>query len=149
VRTWCDRGDLLAAGGAPHPQPWNGKAESRSLSICGTSIPAPWPAAFPAAPRDASLAADRRIVNNRRTKLAPAKDPDAAVEAGLLALHRMAQGYGCEITGADVLAAYSHTVEAAERLGWDDDVRAHVRQLLDAEGPAGFLTKVLGREVGS
>ncbi|MBI5836186.1 MAG: hypothetical protein HZB25_02965 [Candidatus Eisenbacteria bacterium] len=36
--------------------------------------------------------------------------PDFAIGAGLLALHSLVQGYGYEITGADVWAAFSSTM---------------------------------------
>ncbi len=77
------------------------------------------------------------------------EDPGAAVEAGLLALHWVAKGYGYELSGADVWAAYARAVEAAERVGRADEVRAQVRQLVEAASPGGFLTQVLGRELRS
>lgn len=41
------------------------------------------------------------------------KQPDFALAAGLAALHWISQGYGYEITGADVLDAYSAVMQAA------------------------------------
>jgi hypothetical protein len=74
------------------------------------------------------------------------KNPTFAVEAGLAALRWLALGYGYEITSADVLAAYSHTMAAAERAGVADETRARVRVLVsrDASGD-GFVARVLGR----
>ena len=45
-----------------------------------------------------------------------------ALEAGLAALHWLAQGYGYEITGAEVWAAYSNTTSLREALDrfWSD-----------------------------
>jgi hypothetical protein len=59
------------------------------------------------------------------------------------------QGYGYEITGADVWAAYSHTLKAAERCGDANAVRQRIRELVASE-PAGdrFVTRVLGKELG-
>ena len=68
-----------------------------------------------------------------------------ALEAGLAALHWLAQGYGYEITGADVWAAYSNTMKAAERLDRRDEVRERIRASLDNKG---FVAQVLGRELG-
>lgn len=39
--------------------------------------------------------------------------PSFAVDAGVLALHWLARGYGFDITGADVWAAYASTMKAA------------------------------------
>jgi hypothetical protein len=71
-----------------------------------------------------------------------------AMGAGLLALHWLLQGHGYEITGADVWAAYSHTLKAAERCGAADDVRLRIRELVAAESNGErFVTQILGREL--
>ncbi len=74
--------------------------------------------------------------------------PDFAMAAGLLALRWLVQGYGYEVTGADVWAAYSITLEAAARTGKVAEVREQVRLLVSAEVPGGFVARVLGRELG-
>ena len=74
--------------------------------------------------------------------------PEFAVGAGLLAIHWLAEGYGYEITAADVRAAYQHTMEAARRAGTTDDARRRVRQILEREPPEGFVGKVLRPEIG-
>jgi len=61
--------------------------------------------------------------------------PAFAVEAGLLAIHWLVQGYGYEITGMDVWAAFENTLKAAEKNGSSTEVRAHIVQLV-AEKPA-------------
>lgn len=76
------------------------------------------------------------------------KQPAFAVGAGLLSLHWLVQGYGYEITGADVWDAYRATLAAAERQGSSAEVRERVRKLVAAERAGGFVTKVLGRELG-
>lgn len=57
------------------------------------------------------------------------KNPEFALQAGLAAIRWLAQGYGFEITGADVWAAYSYTLKAAEQLGRRDEVARVVRSL--------------------
>ncbi len=76
------------------------------------------------------------------------KEPAFAIGAGLLSLHWLVQGYGYEITGADVWDAYRATLAAAERHGSSAEVRERVRKLVAAEQAGGFVTKVLGRELG-
>ena len=74
--------------------------------------------------------------------------PDFAIGAGLLALRWLANGFGYEVTGADVWAAYSSTITAAEQKGNVAEVRAGILQIISAEGPGGFVRRVLGREFG-
>jgi hypothetical protein len=73
------------------------------------------------------------------------KNPVFALQAGLAALRWLAAGYGYEITGVDVWAAYSHTINAAERIGRRDEVRERIRALVAGRR---FLVEVLGRELG-
>jgi hypothetical protein len=70
-----------------------------------------------------------------------------AVGAGLLALQAV-QGYGYEITGADVWAAYSSTLKAAETNGNADEIRERVKKLVAGERAGGFVSRILGRELG-
>jgi hypothetical protein len=76
------------------------------------------------------------------------KEPAFAIGAGLLSLHWLLQGYGYEITGADVWDAYRATLAAAERRGTGSEVKERIRKLVAAEQAGGFVTKVLGRELG-
>lgn len=77
------------------------------------------------------------------------KQPAFAVGAGLLALYWLVQGYGYEITSADVWDAYRATSSAADRHGSAVEVRDRVRKMVAAEGAGErFVTKVLGRELG-
>ena len=71
-------------------------------------------------------------------------NPVFALEAGLTALHWLEKGYGYEITGADVWAAYSNTMKAAERLDRHDQVRDRIRALAHK----GFVAQILGRQLG-
>jgi hypothetical protein len=70
-----------------------------------------------------------------------------AVEAGLLAIRWLTEGYGYEITGADVWAAYDSTVKAAETAGSTADVRARIVALVIAT-PGGPVAKILGARLG-
>jgi hypothetical protein len=60
------------------------------------------------------------------------KRPSLATEAGLTALQSLVQAHGYEITSADVWAACSHTLHAARNAGQGEQVRARIRQLVDA-----------------
>jgi hypothetical protein len=76
------------------------------------------------------------------------KQPAFAVGAGLLSLYWLVQGYGYELTGADVWDAYRATMAAAERHGSSAEVKERVRRMVAAEQAGGFIVKVLGRELG-
>jgi hypothetical protein len=78
------------------------------------------------------------------------KDPAFALGTGLLAIHWLLQGYGYEITGADVWHAYHATLASAARHGGAAEVKARIRQMVAAGGPGGgFVVQVLGRELGT
>ena len=49
------------------------------------------------------------------------------------------------MTGADVWAAYLHTIRAAERLERRNEVRDRIRVLIVHKG---FVAQILGRELG-
>jgi hypothetical protein len=90
---------------------------------------------------------DPRTLTRAARDLA-AQQPDFAIGAGLLALHWLAKGFGYEVTGSDVWAAFSSTVAAAECKGRAPEVRARIRQIISDEDAGGFVTRVLGREFG-
>ncbi len=101
---------------------------------------------------DEALDLARRTPCDPKTLTRAARDhaaerPAFAVQAGLLALHWLVQGYGYEITGADVLATYNSTMNAAEKNGTAAEVRARIKHLV-AESPRGFVAQILGREFG-
>lgn len=73
------------------------------------------------------------------------QNPVFALEAGLAALRWLGAGYGYEISGVDVWAAYSYTINAAERIGRGDEVRERIRALVAGRR---FLVEVLGPELG-
>ncbi len=71
--------------------------------------------------------------------------PDFAVAAGLASLRWLARGHGYDITGLDVLDAYSAVMIAAEKAGLDtQQIKAQIIDLLSS-APAGkqFLNTVL------
>lgn len=106
---------------------------------------------------DAAIQLAGRSPCDPRTLTRAARDcaqtePGFAVEAGMLALHWLVQGYGYEVTATDVSAAYIQTSEAAERIGCGDAVRERVRQLVadqvaETVGDR-FVAGLLRREVG-
>ena len=76
-------------------------------------------------------------------------NPSFALEAGIRALQWLVEGYGYDITGADVLAAYAHTMKAAEQLGEVADTQARIRTVVSRETfGERFVTRVLGRQLG-
>jgi hypothetical protein len=103
---------------------------------------------------DEALALARRTPCDPKTLARAARDhaesePAFAMEAGFLALHWLVQGYGYEITGADVWAAYASTMRAAERQGSIAEARERVRALVANESThERFVTRILGRELG-
>lgn len=78
------------------------------------------------------------------------RNPGFAVGAGLLALQWLVNGYGYEITGLDVLAAYSNTMKAAEHAGSIAETRAALTRIVSASegGGARFVRQLLGKRLG-
>jgi len=52
------------------------------------------------------------------------KDASFSLKVGRLALQRILEGYGYELTGIDVLDAFDHYIAAAQTLGVDSQARA-------------------------
>ncbi|MEZ4361620.1 MAG: hypothetical protein R3B48_15645 [Kofleriaceae bacterium] len=112
-----------------------------------------------AAAKDAKLF-DEAIALANRTPCSPqtltraardfeAKNPAFAIEAGMAALRWLVEGYGYEITGMDVLNAYSYTMKAAQNAGCAEQTQQRVRELVARESfGERFVTKVLGRQLG-
>lgn len=101
---------------------------------------------------DAALALASRSPCDPRTLTRAARDmvekqPAFSMTAGLLALRWLVEGYGYDITGADVWAAYSITVRAAERAGVVDETRERIRDLVAGESAGGFVSQILGKEL--
>lgn len=75
-----------------------------------------------------------------------AQRPAFAIEAGHAALAWLVEGFGYEITSADVWMAYSATMKAAESLGRAAETRERIRQLAGSRDS--FVAQILGRELG-
>jgi len=61
----------------------------------------------------------------------------------------LVRGYGYDITGMDVWAAYNHTMKAAKNAGCKTETFERVRKLVAGEVSGDhFVTRVLGRELG-
>ncbi len=74
------------------------------------------------------------------------KNPAFAIEAGMAALRWLVEGYGYEITGADVQAAFEHTMAAGENAGVAQTTEQRVQSLVSTEYFAdGFATRILRR----
>jgi tetratricopeptide (TPR) repeat protein len=91
---------------------------------------------------------DPRTLTRAARDFADAR-PEFAVEAGLAALRWLVEGYGYEITSADVEAAYASTMKAAENAGRSGEVRDRIRTLVAGETfGERFVTRILGRDLG-
>jgi hypothetical protein len=77
------------------------------------------------------------------------KQPAFALGAGLLSLQWLVAGYGYEVTSNDVWAAYTHTMKAASNIGKTAHTLERVKELVATEGPGGFVSQVLGVELGA
>ena len=78
------------------------------------------------------------------------KQPGFALTVGLSALHWIAVGYGYDITGADVLEAYTAVLQAAPAAGIAvDQVQMQVRNLIAGSHPGSTLLEtMLAHRVG-
>ncbi len=85
----------------------------------------------------------------RATRDFAEKNPPFAIEAGMAALRWLVEGYGYEITGLDVMNAYSFTMKAAESSGRSDELYKRIHDLVAKETfGERFVTKILGRQLG-
>jgi hypothetical protein len=101
---------------------------------------------------DEAIALAQRTPCDPRTLTRAARDfaatkPRFAVEAGLAALRWIAAGYGYEITGVDVLAACSSTLDAARNGGWIDEIEGRIRALV--AGPRSTAKDLIAAWLGT
>jgi hypothetical protein len=59
----------------------------------------------------------------------------------------LVEGYGYDITGGDVWAAYSSTLRAAEKAGVVAETRERIGSLVAGESPGGFVRQILGKDL--
>ena len=95
-----------------------------------------------------------RSPSDPRTLIRAAKEyaverPEFALAAGMTALRGIANGWGYEIAGIDVLDAYAAMMTAAGAAGVDESaVKADVRTLVAASPSGGeFVARMLGRQL--
>lgn len=74
------------------------------------------------------------------------KEPKFALGVAIASLHWLAEGWGYEITGIDVLTAYDHAIKAAEKIGVEKEVHRDIREIVENDKSAGtFVKNVLKR----
>lgn len=95
-----------------------------------------------------------RSPTDPRTLTRAAKDycterPDFALASGLAALHWISLGHGYEITGMDVLDAYTAAISAASAAGIDEQqIKAQIQEMiLGSPANSQFLKIVLARHL--
>jgi tetratricopeptide (TPR) repeat protein len=101
---------------------------------------------------DEAIALAQRTPCDPRTLTRAARDfaasnPRFAMEAGLTALRWIAAGYGYEITGLDVPAACSSTMDAARNGGWVDEADGRIRALV--AGPRSTAKDLIAASLGT
>jgi hypothetical protein len=83
----------------------------------------------------------------RAAKEAADEHPAFAVEAGMAALRWLCEGYGYEITSADIRDACRYTMEAAANVGSGRETCDRIRRLAQTSS-ARFVAEVLSKELG-
>ncbi len=101
---------------------------------------------------DIALELARSSPTDPRTLARAARDfveeqPLFACNVGLAGLHWISVGHGYEITGKDVLDAYTHVMKAASVAGTDIDVINAIIRSMFAARDGQFMEKLLGRHV--
>jgi hypothetical protein len=78
-------------------------------------------------------------------------EPAFALGSAMAALRWLSEGWGYEVTSADVLEAYDRAMEAASRLNNIDDVTGQIRQLVESNESASmlFVRQSLQRRMGA
>ena len=73
------------------------------------------------------------------------KDPRFCLEVGRLAIQRILEGYGFELTGIDILDAFNHYMAAAQTLGAASQARADALAMATKQQP-GTASDILIRQ---
>jgi hypothetical protein len=66
-------------------------------------------------------------------------EPAFALGSAMAALRWLSEGWGYEVTGADVVDAYDQVKDAAARLDKVDEVAGQIRQLIESNEGASAL----------
>lgn len=67
------------------------------------------------------------------------EDAQFCLQVGRLAIQRILEGYGYELTGKDVIDVYGHFMAAAEKLGVGEDARRNVLDMATQAKPNGAV----------
>jgi hypothetical protein len=83
---------------------------------------------------------------NRAARDYQEKEPHFALGVAMASLQWLTLGYGYEITASDVHSAYAYAVQAAEKLGMQEQVDKDIKEIVDQDSSPGMFVKdVLGR----
>ena len=86
---------------------------------------------------------------NRAARDHLATMPEFALVVALASLKWLAQGWGYEVTGYDVLEAHDHVTNAARALGREEEARKRVLAVVSGDhSPAMWVRQILGRRLG-
>lgn len=105
---------------------------------------------------DVAIELVTRSPTDPRTLTRAARDfaterPDFAVASGLAALRWISHGAGYDITGADVLDAYTAVIQAASRAGVDAlHIKAQIREMTSGPHPGNqFMNSILAHHLST
>jgi hypothetical protein len=78
-------------------------------------------------------------------------EPAFALGSAMAALHWLSEGWGYEVTSADVVEAYDRAMDAAARLNNTEDVTGQIRQLVELNESVStlFVRQSLRRRLGA
>jgi len=83
---------------------------------------------------------------NRAARDFMIKEPKFSLGVAMASLQWLTQGWGYEISGIDVRAAYEYATKAAEKLGFEEQVRRDIIKMVNNDkSPGMFVKDILGR----
>jgi hypothetical protein len=72
------------------------------------------------------------------------KEPKFALGVAMASLNWLSRGWGYEVTGTDVQAAYDYAVKAAIKLGVEEQVNRDIFRIIEHDkSPGMFVKRVL------
>ena len=105
---------------------------------------------------DVAIELATRSPTDPRTLARAARDygvelPGFAIASGLAALRWISHGYGYEITGMDVLDAYTAVMQAASGAGVDEHrIKEQIREMISGSQPGNqFVKKILAHHLSA